>query len=283
MGTSSSSKGPGSGVPMTPPWADPATGPADGDGDDASGGGAEEGDGKDASKPKDSSVLAPVARFGGARTNLNQFARSGDTQAMRRGVGHYVAKGYGGSKTASSRFGGTASTAARLSGVLSALSTGGSASTDTAGLDRTELSGRTAEQVIDAIVQAVRPVDGTQDAESSREAMRDALCDVLDAQPEADLLELSDSARELVIERFVGHDVFRRIVLDIGHAMQDAAPNAATFYSRLEQVKEYVQQTVAASFRRLSEADQSLSGGNVAAISRAAIRETMEVFEGWVE
>jgi hypothetical protein len=65
--------------------------------------------------------------------------------------------------------------------------------------------------------------------------------------------------------------------------MQDAAPNAATFYSRLEQVKEYVQQTVAASFRRLSEADQSLSGGNVAAISRAAIRETMEVFEGWVE
>ncbi len=52
--------------------------------------------------------LAPAGRFRGARRALGEYARSGDSNEMRRGLGHYVRTGYGGSATATRRFGGTA-------------------------------------------------------------------------------------------------------------------------------------------------------------------------------
>jgi predicted KAP-like P-loop ATPase len=122
MGTSSSSKGSPSNVPMVPPWVpDLPSGPApDGPPDlppearplpppniDIEGG-------EDGNVPASPSTpigerarLAPPGRFGAARTNLTSFARNSDRTAMRRGIGQYVSQGYGGSGTATRRMGGT--------------------------------------------------------------------------------------------------------------------------------------------------------------------------------
>src|SRR5205823_4882150 len=67
------------------------------------------------------SPIAPPGRFGGARRSLGNFARSGDSSDMRRGVKHYIRSGYGGVGTAVRRFGGTASTADALNGALSSV------------------------------------------------------------------------------------------------------------------------------------------------------------------
>jgi hypothetical protein len=45
---------------------------------------------------------------------MGEFARGGDAADMRRGLGRYVRSGYGGSSVTARRFGGTASTAAKL-------------------------------------------------------------------------------------------------------------------------------------------------------------------------
>ena len=97
------------------------------------------------------------------------------------------------------------------------------------------------------------------------------------------LLNLSPEQREFVTERFVAMDVYRRFVLDLGKTIQDKAPSAATGLSRLKQVKDYVKETVAATFRKLREAGQRLSVGRVKEIVRSALRETMQVFEGYAE
>ncbi len=277
MGTSQSSKGAGAGVPMVPAWVDnpPPEAPA----------GELTAPGEEASvpaAPPPPAPLAPDRRWIGVSRSLGDYANSGDTGAMRRGFGHYVRAGYGGSGTAARRMGGTAATAGALGGVLAGLA-GGQAAQPGSPLDPALLAGRSAGEIIGAVVEAVRPVDGTQDAEASRAAIRDALSELLTRFPDADLLNLTPEEREFVIERFTAHDVFRRFDLDVGQTIREKAPSVATALSRLKQAREYVKETVAAAFRKLRAAGRPLTAGRITTVVRAALRETFEVFEGYAE
>ena len=167
MGTSQSSRGPSGGVPMVPPWVpDPAlpNSPPDGDGAAPADGDAQDGQQtpsqqqpapeQPAPTPPRPSPIAPAARFAGARRSLGNFARTGDSADMRRGLRHYVRSGYGGGGTVVRRFGGTASTAGVLYGALSTIAAGQAVSTASP-LDPVLLTGRSAREVMDAIVEAV--------------------------------------------------------------------------------------------------------------------------------
>ena len=275
MGTSQSSKGPGSGVPMVPSWVDnpPPEAP---EGDDA------EQNGAPVAAPPPPPPIAPDRRWGNARRNLGDYGATGDQNSMRRGFGHYVRTGYGGARTAARRMSGTASTAGSLNGALTALAAGQPVEPGSPA-DPVLLAGRSAEAVMDAVVDAVRPVDGTQDSEASRAAIRDALSEMLTRFPNADLLDLTPEARAFAIERFTAHDVFRRFDLDVGQNIRERAPNAATGLARLKQAREYVKETVGAAFRRLRNAGRTLTAGRISQVVREALRETFDVFEGYAE
>lgn len=278
MGTSQSSKGPGAGVSMVPSWVDdpPAEAPT---GDDPL---ADEGQSATPAAAPPAASLAPDRRWIGVSRSLGDYARTGDTSAMRRGFGHYVRSGYGGAGTAARRMGGTAATAGALGGALAGLAAGQPAAPGSP-LDPALLAGRSADEIMDAVVEAVRPVDGTQDAEAARAAIRDALSELLTRFPDADLLNLTPEQRELAIERFTAHDVFRRFDLDVGQTIREKAPSATTALSRLKQARDYVKETVAAAFRRLREAGRVLTAGRISEVVRAALRETFDVFEGYAE
>lgn len=268
---------------MVPPWTpDPPTGEAPGNG--AEGGDAPADDGVAAPQvpPPAPSPLAPPARFLGARRALGEFAKSGDGGDMRRSMGHYVRTGYGGSATATRRFGGTAATAGALGGALARVAAGQLAEPGSS-LDPALLAGRNVQEVMNAVVEAVRPVDGTQDAEAERAAIRDALTELLTRFPDADLLNLDPEQRAFAIERFTAIDVFRRFELDLGKTIVEKAPSAVTALSRLKEVRDYVKQSVAAAFRKLRDAGRNLTSGRISQVVRDALRETFEVFEGYAE
>lgn len=268
MGTSSSSEGPGAGVPMVPPWADNPPNTGDGDQnqeDDTS------------QKPTPSSPIAPSSRFGGARTNMGEFASTGSRAAMRRGVGQYISTGYGGSKTATRRFGGTARTAASLTAALSGGVSG--FSSEASYIDFKNLKGKGANEIMDAIVEVVRPIDGTQDTETARESVKEALCELLESQPNVDLLELDDEAQFFVVERFIAADIYRRVFLDLGKHIQKKSQNAVTGLKRLRQVKDYVRETVKSAFSKLKESGKNIANENIISISKQALLSTFEVFE----
>ena len=149
-------------------------------------------------------------------------------------------------------------------------------------LDPALLAGRSAREVIDAIIEAVRPPDGTQDAEASRASIKDALSQILTAFPEADLLNLTEDQRGTAIERFVAIDVHRRVMLDIGKAIQEKAPTATVGLARLKEVKEYIKQIVVAAFRKLRGIGQRVTTGRVNQVVRAALEETFQVFEAYL-
>lgn len=280
MGTSQSSPGSPSGVPLVPPWVpDPVPLPDD-DIDDNDNQDAEA-DSQPEGEQQQPMPLAERGRFGPARSCLGSFARTGSNSDMRRGVGHYVRKGLGNPRHATQRFGGTVRTAGSLYGALSTVASG-QASAPGSPLDPALLSGRSADEVMDAVVEATRPVDGTQDAEASRNAIRNALSDLLNRFPEAELLNLSEAQRVYVIERYTALDVYNRFRLDLGKTLQEKAPSAMATLSRLKDVKGYIVQTVAAAIRRARGEGQSLDAQRVARMAQQALRETFDVFEGYL-
>lgn len=219
---------------------------------------------------------APAGRFRAANINLAAYARNSDRSAMRRGVGQYFSQGYGGSGTAVRRFAGTARTADALYAALS----GGAAAL---GIPEANVSaGNSAQEVMDAVTEAVRPVDGTQDTESSRAAIQDALAETLTQFPDADLANLSEEQKEVAVERYVASDVYRRFSLDVGRTVITKAPNAVAGASRLKEIREYVRETVSAAFRKIRTAGQRLGAGRVASIVRSALGEAIQVFEGYL-
>jgi hypothetical protein len=226
--------------------------------------------------------IAPPARFAGTRRSIGDFARTGDVRDMRRGLGHYVRTGYGGSTVTARRFGSTAVTADALGNALAGVASAQPAAPGSP-LDPALLAGRSVNEIMDAVVEAVRPVDGTQDAEAERSAIRDALSELLTRFPDADLLNLSPDQRGYAIERFTASDVFRRFELDVGKAIVEKAPSAAAALARLKQVRDYVQQSVAASFRKLREAGRTLTAGRICQVVRDALKDTFDVFEGYAE
>lgn len=287
MGTSKSSKGAPSGKPIVPPWTPEPQLPPDTQPppdaplpDDAPDGNEPN---VETASPQQSiplkSPLAPASRFGAARTSLGRFAGSGRSSDLRRGVGHYVSTGLGGASTAARRMGGSSKAASTLYHTLQSLQAGVPAGS--AGLDKAVLQGKSAKEIAAAIVEAVRPVDGTQDAEASRNAIQGALSDLLTQNPNADLLNLSSEERWLVVERYLGNDIFSRINLDVGKAIQDKAPTATVAVQRLREVKDYVQQTVAAKLQKLNNKAVTLTKSRIDQVIRATITETFEVFASY--
>lgn len=272
---------------MVPPWVPdplPPAGPDDA-GDDGQTASPEEGAAPQPqpAPPQPQRIpLAPAGRFGPARTSLGRFAESGSSGDLRRGLGHYVRKGLGGSSTGASRLAGTARTAGSLYGALSSVAAGQPAEPGSP-LDPALLSGRSTDEVVSAIVEATRPVDGTLDAEASRDAIHGALSELLERTPDADFLNLTVNDRLFIIERYVAADIFNRIELDIGKHVQDKAPSISAGLARLRDIKDYIKQAISSTFRRLRASGGQPTARRVAAIVRQTIRETFEVFEGYVQ
>lgn len=290
MGTSKSSTGAPSGVPMVPSWVPDPVPPDDaGDGTADDQGNPDNPDQQQQGAPPPlpnappvAVPLAPRARFGPARTSLGRYSRSRSGDDMRRGVGHYVSKGLGGSGSAARRFGGAARTAGTLYGALSAAAAG-QPSAPGSPLDPALLAGRSANDVMDAVVEAVRPVDGTQDAESSRRAIHNSLSELLERFPDADLLNLAEEQRLFVIERYLAADVYNRVDLDVGNAVRNNAPSASAALSRMRELRNYIRETIAASFRALRAARTALSARRIAQMSSQALRDAFAVFEDYVQ
>lgn len=281
MGTSKSSPGSPGGVPMVPPWAPPP--PKEN---------PEKPEQQDAGEPKDldtprppqmpknpiPSPIAPLRRFSGAKRSLGEYAKSGSSADMRRGIGKYVKSGLGGKDTATKRFSGTAITAGALNAALLGLK-GEYSVPESDSLYPATMKGQSVRKIINTIIETIRPVDGTQDTEASRFSINDALSELLEKYPDADLQNLTDIQREFAIESFVIGDIVRRIELDIGGAIREKAPNVATAMSRLKDVRDFIKSAVTAAFQKLKDAKTENRKSQVAKLVNKVLKDTMYVFE----
>jgi hypothetical protein len=278
MGTSQSGKGPGPNVPIIPPWVSDTDEPSKNDSDQNA---EPDQDGEDDSqnvKNVDAPLIAPPARFSNSRRNLSSFARTGDTGDLKKSVGHYFNKGYGGSKTAARRFAGTARTAVSLYSTLSAVASG----QQTDQLDVELLKGRSPKEIIDILVEAVKPVDGTQDSEIARTSLNEALSELLEGNENVDLLNLTEDEKILVIEKYISLDVFGRFDMDLGEIVLKNAPSPTSALSRLKDVKDYIKEVVSSAFRKVYKSGGKLTSSTIGNIIKSALEDAFNVFEEYI-
>jgi hypothetical protein len=226
--------------------------------------------------------LAPPRRFLGTRALLGRFAGSGSRADLRKGLGRYVRDGLAGSAAGARRMGTTARTASALYNTLSALQAGQATRADL-GVDPATLTGRTAKEIMDVVVEAIRPNDGTQDAEANRQSIAIATADLLAQFPNADLTALSSDQIELLVERYVAHDLCQRVELDVGSQIEKKAPDAATAVRRLEEMKDFVAAEVHSVLQARRDRGERLQRDRVGALITATMQEIFRVFEEYLQ
>lgn len=278
MGTSQSGRGPGPNVPIIPPWVPEIEEPSENDEDQNTKPNDNGNEGHESGGDNDSSTTAPTARFNNSRRNLSSFTRTGNSGDLKKSVGHYFNKGYGGSKTATRRFAGTTRTAITLYSTLSAISSG--QSTDQ--IDAEIMQGRSPKEIIDILVEAVKPIDGTQDSEIARHSLNEALSDLLDANANVDLLDLNEEEKMLVVKKYVSLDVFGRFQMDLGQIIFKNASSPSNALNRLKEVKDYIEEVVSASFRKIYKSKTKLTVKAVGKMVKGALLDAFNVFEEYI-
>lgn len=247
MGTSTSSRGPGSKSPLVPAWAD-----TDG-----------QGPGPDP---------APQ-RFRGFRTSLGKFVAGGSQDDLRSALGRYAKTATGGRAVGPRRFGSMARAGGALFDTMAAFRNGQNA----AGLDLATLNGQDTDVVIEAIVRALVTADG--DAERVRVAMNEALSECLKGLVDFDFAHITDEMIADMMLTYVAHCIFEQIMLDSRDAFAKAAASG-----RLEQAEKDLRALVRAATGKhmgpmLSGNVPTLTGLQVEGVQLRAIQEIWAEWE----
>ena len=268
MGTSSSSKGPTGGVPFDPPWIDSDVAEISGVPIPI-----------DLSTTSADIVLAPSNRFSDARRNFRAYINDGTFETLQRSIRSYVRHGLGGVSRATNRMKLASAVGARTFSLFY-----GSENEEQLRFKEkiTSLleSEHTTEDIISTIVGFVLPFSGSVDEESCRNAMAEALSDLLGDKPDIDILNLREEDVWDLLERFIEKQIVKQITFDIGQALESDVINIDDKIRRLEEIDRFVQSVVSVSFQKVREKNANLSQKDISGIIRDAVELSFEVFGG---
>lgn len=226
MGTSATSKGPGSGTPLVPTWLEepPMVSPPIGPAPVAP---------IPSKKPpppvvpgvpprgKPPEKIEPAAepqRFKQPRRAFGSFVRSGNASALGRALRHYVQTSSGGGKTASRRMAVPKRAASRILSFNQAVQAGGTnAALAIFGLG--DLAGRPLAEIYPQLIDVLCDgVDGgLTDEAIARNALTEAVAEICDEGMANGTDFTPDELNELFI-RYVSRTIFDRVITDIGQS-----------------------------------------------------------------
>ena len=249
MGTSTSSKGANNRSPLVPPWAD-----VDGQGPGP--------------KPE-------PHRFQGFRTSLGRFVATGDGDELRKGLRAYARTSTGGAANGPRRFGAMAQAGSGLFNAINTLRIDPAAAPFNLGA----LGGKSTRELIDALVEALVPVNG--DAERIRVALTEALATCLDGVVAFDFATITEDTIVELMVAYTALCVFEQIVLDSNEAFTKA-DSAERAREAEEELWELVQATTDKHMQPLlqTQLDQ-MSQADMQAAQLAAIKEVWAEWEGF--
>ncbi len=279
MGTSAPSGGPKAKVPFDPPWLDNiALGGSDEPAPDDA---AEDGSSDGAAEPAPAMAavgMAPAGRFRAARTNLGAFARSGDSESLRRAAGHYSRSGMGGAGNVAARM----RTATRAGAGLGSFLQAARDRTDpnvNAWLDKLRSTNPSAQTVIDAIVAQIIPEGGSLDEESARDSMARALSELIKLVPDVDLLALQDAQIWTLMQLYIGNEACNRMYADIGQLFENVKLSPREAVQRTNEMRRFLKNAVAARIEVVRRTSPNPTRVQLEQLLHEALRATFAVFE----
>ncbi len=266
MGTSASSNGPGFGVSLDPEWLDDIDVPNSHSDNTI----------PTTSDIENSLLIAPKARFSNARRRLNDYARTGNTDSLRKALGHYSKTGMGGSRNLSNRMRTSAKVAASFVSTLRSIRDDANFALSKT-LSDLKSKGANASEVINAIIDSVCPNGGSLDESSTRDSGTVALSEFMDKNPEADISKLTDDQIWSLASTFLGNEAFSRIQLDIGQSFEKQDISIGDRITRINEMREYLQAEISTQLNKIREsATQTF---DLEVLFKETIKSTFEVYE----
>ena len=285
MGTSASSGGPGSGVPFDPPWLDNIAPDLPGEGIQPADQGNEDNGNQEDNQPNkplppvEQQELAPSRRFQNARRHLTDFVRTGDQGSFRTAMGHYSRTGMGGARNVAKRMRTSTRSASNLFRVLQTAREG----TDpTINEWVTSLTARNASawEIVDEIIRFVAPDGGSPEETSSRDSMAQAMEDLLEKNPNIDLLHLEDNNIWALIESFLSYEAFTRLCLDIGQMFENSTLSLSDRVLRMNEMQDYLKAELSTHITRLRKEAPNPASKQLQTVLQNAVENTFSVYEG---
>ena len=288
MGTSTSSSGPGSGVPFDPPWLN------DNDnGDHSEEGGQETNDPPDQQNPDNQNPdevpnshpiapllvgIAPPRRFANARRSLGKYASEGGERYFRKALGHYSKTGMGGASRLATRMRPSATTAANIVSLL----TSASSSTETRErqwLTSLYKTGVSPNDVVNEIVGRISPEAGGLEEDSCRDSMANSLSEFIEKNDNADLLSLTEAEVKDIAERFLAHEAYNRLMQDMGQLFERSKITPLQSVKLRTEMKEYLRAEMALQLDRLWGKVENPSDRQLTDMMKSVIENTFRVYE----
>ena len=270
MGTSTSSSGPGPNVSLDPPWLDDVL----------------EGLGGDTVPPADDEPVppegalgtAPPARFAEARRELKKFIKSGDTDSLRKAIGHYSRKGSGGAGAASTRMRASTRAGAELFSFLNAVSQGRSVEARQWVQDL-QSGNPTADDIVDAIVRELSPPGGSADEEALRDSMASALTELVVENPDIDLMHLQMTDIWELMKYYLASEVTHRLCFDLGPLLESAKVDPTTAVQREREMRLFITLEIGEHLDLLRGSRPNPTRADLDAIFQETLKMTFELFE----
>ncbi|MEG2265077.1 MAG: Qat anti-phage system associated protein QatB [Acinetobacter sp.] len=258
MGTSVSSKGPASGIPLDPPWLQP-----------------------DPDTGNENTQLAQPMRFGSARRNLSEYIQSGSHDSLGRALGHYSKEGMGGAKKLAHRMQATAKSAAGIYRFFHDIqdTTNESLHSWVESLRNNQLQ---TDNIVDQFVDRVLPLKGTLDEDSCRISMDKALMELTIETPEINLFQLSEDDIWHLVTLFVRNEAYQRLNTDLGKKFEEAQVSPLVIVDRQRKMSSYLRSEIDAQIISARKTAPPEDTQNLESIISIAIENTFTVYEEYL-
>lgn len=277
MGTSTSSKGPGAGAPLDPPWLDAPTNGGNVTDGVPTGVGATPNTNQVPLAP----ATAPTSRFRATRLNLGEFARTGSKAAFEKAIGNYSKTGMGGAARVASRMRASANAGAGLVTFLRSARDQGDVNI-VAWVQNLTASNPSSQDVVDAIVRELSPSGGSADEESIKDSMAKALSDLITLKPDIELLQMNDLDTWTLLQLFLSNEVCNRLQFDAGPFLENAQLDPLLGVERELEMRAFVKSEVTVQLEKLRGASPNPSKQQLEALIQRALQLTFQVYEGEV-
>lgn len=220
---------------------------------------------------------APPKRFQAFRRTFGNYLKGGDKADLRRALGHYARTSTGGSAVGPRRFGTVYTTGGDLYSLLSSLG-GDGAEADARGLSKESLTGQPLDVVCQRIAEVLAPQNG--DADRIREAIDEAMLEVLGDDADFDPDRLDEETVHRILAEYLSQAVFQEIVEEVGGSWANAPDEKRTPEAEAE-LLELIRVVVDEKLGSRTEGKKGLSRADVRRFMREAVTEVWQEWEGY--
>ncbi|WP_341827087.1 Qat anti-phage system associated protein QatB [Burkholderia pseudomallei] len=136
------------------------------------------------------------------------------------------------------------------------------------------------QDVINEVIGQLTTSGGSLEEESCKDSMAQAMAELMENQPNVDLLSMSDGDIWSLVELFLAQEACNRLQLDIGQIFESSRLNPREVVARMNEMRDYLKAEISAQMRTMRQGNPNPSPGQLESTMQQALHSTFAVYEG---